>query len=179
MRYPHKIGTVDRMGVFIEVKYPSESSKPDKPALSICADIRRSGHCVGGGQSLDIVQRVATHGAPSKAWPASRIRKLLAIWERWHLNDMQPGCEHQRAWGWNTLPIDPGQPTDRYIRLLDHGGYTGWNMLTWITRAEHPFGLLSHPCPICGYKYGSAWLYEPLPQDVIDFIRPLVNGRGA
>ncbi|KKK83807.1 hypothetical protein LCGC14_2789720, partial [marine sediment metagenome] len=49
------------------------------------------------------------------------------------------------------------------------------NMLTWITRKEHPFGLLSYPCPVCGYKYGSAWLYEPLPQDVIDFLLPLRN----
>ncbi len=129
---------------------------------------------MGGGQSLDTVRRVATHGTPSKAWPAARIRKLLSIWERWHLNDMRAGCKHQRAWSWNTLPIDPAQPTGRYITL---GRYTGWNMLTWITRKEHPHGLLSHPCPVCGYKYGSAWLYEPLPQDVIDFIQPLVNGN--
>ncbi|KKK54450.1 hypothetical protein LCGC14_3084630 [marine sediment metagenome] len=31
-RYPHKIGTVDRMGVFVEVECPSEYSKPDRPA---------------------------------------------------------------------------------------------------------------------------------------------------
>jgi hypothetical protein len=26
------------------------------------------------------------------------------------------------------------------------------------------------PCPICGYKYGSAWLKEEVPAEVIDWL---------
>jgi hypothetical protein len=37
----------------------------------------------------------------------------------------------------------------------------------WVYASEHPEGLLCKPCPVCGYKYGSAWLYEPLPADVV------------
>jgi len=33
--------------------------------------------------------------------------------------------------------------------------------------------LLMKPCPVCGYKYGSQWLYEELPQEVIDFLTEL------
>lgn len=133
----HKVGTVDRQGVFIRIEYPRNGS--DKPALSICADIYRGGHDVGGGQSLDTVRRVATHGHPSKEWPVGRILYLLAVWDHWHLNDVQAGCSHQREMGWRNYDKHPGEP-----------------------------------CPICGYKYGSAWLYAPLPQDVIDFVQPLV-----
>jgi hypothetical protein len=59
-------------------------------------------------------------------------RRIGEVWERWHLNDMRAGCEHQRALGWS-----------RY--------------------EDHP----SEPCPVCGYEYGSAWLYEPLPDEIV------------
>lgn len=35
---------------------------------------------------------------------------------------------------------------------------------------EHPEGILTKPCPVCGYKYGTAWLKEEVPQDVIDWL---------
>lgn len=37
----------------------------------------------------------------------------------------------------------------------------------WITQDEHPEGMLSRPCEVCGYKYGSAWLKEEIPAEVI------------
>lgn len=43
----------------------------------------------------------------------------------------------------------------------------------WIRVEEHPRGLLGKVCSVCGYKYGSAWLYEPLPQEVVDFLAAL------
>jgi len=35
--------------------------------------------------------------------------------------------------------------------------------LGWTSYAEHP----AEPCPECGYKFGSAWLFEPLPPGFI------------
>lgn len=40
----------------------------------------------------------------------------------------------------------------------------------WVKPDEHPAGILTKPCPVCGYRYGSAWLYEPLPADVVAFL---------
>lgn len=37
----------------------------------------------------------------------------------------------------------------------------------WIRQDEHPEGMLSRPCEVCGYKYGSSWLKEEIPADVI------------
>lgn len=41
----------------------------------------------------------------------------------------------------------------------------------WTYPHEHPEGILGKSCPTCGYKYGTAWRYEPLPADIIDEIK--------
>lgn len=43
----------------------------------------------------------------------------------------------------------------------------------WVTEPEHPKGLLSKPCEVCGYKYGTSWLKVALPESVIDFLERL------
>lgn len=43
----------------------------------------------------------------------------------------------------------------------------------WVNPSEHPDGLLCKPCEVCGYKYGSAWLHEDVPADVIAFLDAL------
>lgn len=46
-------------------------------------------------------------------------------------------------------------------------------MAGWVLESEHPRGLLSKACPTCGYRYGSAWLYEAVPEDVLSFLAGL------
>jgi len=38
--------------------------------------------------------------------------------------------------------------------------------LGWLRETEHPEGILSKPCPVCGYKYGNAWNYRAIPEAV-------------
>ena len=75
-------------------------------------------------------------------------QKLAEICDRWHLNDLRAGCEHQRALGWT--PAAYGTP--EYVNRTDCVG---------------------KPCPTCGYRYGSAWLYEEVPSYVWDDLRRL------
>lgn len=42
--------------------------------------------------------------------------------------------------------------------------------LGWLYEKEHPEGLLCRPCPECGYKYGSEWKTEAVPEDVLEFL---------
>lgn len=35
--------------------------------------------------------------------------------------------------------------------------------LGWLKESEHPDGILSKACPVCGYRYGSSWVYFPIP----------------
>ncbi|GBU06539.1 hypothetical protein EDD74_11939 [Faecalimonas umbilicata] len=47
----------------------------------------------------------------------------------------------------------------------------------WISHKEHPLGILGKPCPVCGYEYGSSWIKEEVPQDVIDWLFSLPESR--
>ena len=51
--------------------------------------------------------------------------------------------------------------------------------LAWLRPEEHPEGLLNRPCPECGYKYGSAWLYLPIPKNTLTEIRAIIEGKDA
>ena len=43
----------------------------------------------------------------------------------------------------------------------------------WVYEKDHPDGQLGKPCPVCSYKYGTAWKKEELPQRVIQFLEGL------
>jgi hypothetical protein len=84
------------------------------------------------------------------------ILRLDVIWRDWHLNDMSAGCEHQRKAGWGRRKLTSGPKA---------GSYSG---------QAYPAegGCLTKQCRICGYKYGSAWIYRPLPREVMkDLLR--------
>lgn len=42
-------------------------------------------------------------------------------------------------------------------------GHTEIKALGWLKESEHPEGILSKACPVCGYKYGHGWNYFPIP----------------
>jgi hypothetical protein len=146
--------------------------------LSICGTVGVIGRRPAGGEDVGTFEQ-AFHLLKGKTlWATGGgqcVEEIVRFFPemqpimKWHLNTMRPGCEHQRAEGWATRPIDPSKPLDAYGTHVP-GGSTTWNMLVWVTRQEHPEGLLSHPCPTCGYKYGSAWLKEELPPEVIAFV---------
>lgn len=69
----------------------------------------------------------------------------------------------------------PKYPFELVQQALDEGwireGKRETKLAHWVDYREHPEGLLSKPCPVCGYKYGSAWLKEELPPEVIAEIK--------
>ena len=67
----------------------------DGKRLSISGVIgpMRSGNCKGSaGQCVEEIRK----GIPTKEWNREMLDKFCDIWERWHLNDLHAGCEHQR-----------------------------------------------------------------------------------
>lgn len=40
--------------------------------------------------------------------------------------------------------------------------------LGWLNQEEHPRGILSRPCPVCGYKYGTEWKKRDVPADLLE-----------
>ncbi len=115
-----------------------------------------------GGQIVDGI---------AKEFPNdSKLQEMSIIAKRWHLNDLHPGCEHQRADRWQERPIDYTKPCNAYGKFYPGQRHDSWNMLTWITPEEYPQGLLGKACTTCGYKFGSRWLREELPSNVTEKI---------
>ena len=158
-------------------RVPGVVELAERLELSISGEVYDSrGRDLGGGQCIDALRRLAQEGStPGPGLTRADLARLLDVWERWHLNGMRAGCAHQRAAGWADRPIDAGKPTSAYGRHYPGQRSNSWNMLAWVTPAEHPEGLLTRPCPECGYPYGSAWLSEPLPAEVESFVRDLAR----
>lgn len=184
---------------------------------------RSNGNCAGSaGQCVDEIRK----GSPAGDWTPEMLEKFCDIWDRWHLNDMHPYCQHQKDLGWdklagkkvtlynyhlraevfseqrhlqnriNKLIGDTGTATltkeekelwnlpiskktwepmedPRYEPQKKYGwndGPTEENALGWLSPEEHPDGILGKPCPVCGYKYGTSWLKEDVPEDVLQFL---------
>jgi len=47
----------------------------------------------------------------------------------------------------------------------------------WLHEHEHSRGILGKVCPVCGYKYGHAWNYFPIPQEDEQIIFELLEGE--
>jgi len=87
---------------------------------------------------------------------------VYRLWNLYHLNDIRAGCIHQRKAGWEEKRIDPKELPGGHSNRDDRGV-----LATWVNPNEHKDGLLTKPCPKCGYKYGSKWLFEEIPEDDI------------
>lgn len=163
-----------RVSVFVKIEYTEDG----RLSLSGVVGPRSNGDCWGScGQCADELDATSLECAPG--WTPGTVQRLRALWDRWHLNDRRAGCEHQRAAGWEDRRIDPTKPRNTYGCHFPGQKQDSWNMLTWVTRAEHPAGLLSAPCPACGYDYGSKWLREEVPADVLDELRALPESDTA
>lgn len=92
----------------------------------------------------------------AEGWDAKRLRTVLAIWERWHLNDLKAGSPVQEAFvrEWKAA----GKVYD-YTVLCDEMGEAG----------------LSPDAD--GYVYGTAWKREEVPEDVWEFLAALPQGK--
>ena len=160
--------------------------------------------------------------------PRNKYEKaLIAMWNRWHLNNMNPNCKHQKAlWDLNkkieiihykqdleqrfynrkkhikelvnkmlrdgrpvqlkplsrelyflpysltNISIEVISPYFKQYYKEDHRETKG---IGWLYEKDHPEGIMCKPCPVCGYKYGTAWLKEELPPKFEVAIEYLVN----
>jgi hypothetical protein len=209
--------------VHVEIEF-----KEGKLSMHGVGGALRNGNCLGScGQNMEEV----LSGTPKEGWTPEMVQKLVEVWDRWHLNDMNPLCEHQRAEGWREIArkavnlyhfmltreasskkreveklaleaLKNGEsfsPTAEQTELacLDYGvtyhtenlpeklakfyepqkalwqGATGFvetKTCGWLYEKDHPEGILGKPCSVCGYEYGSSWIKEEVPQEIIDWL---------
>ena len=115
------------------------------------------------GQCLEVLRR-----PEFRPVEGSSPKKLLKIWEEWHLNDMRPECEHQRR-DWD-LKASIGEDLPGFVNKR---GTDAYPLAVWVTDWAHPKGLLGKPCVTCGHPLGLEWTHEEVPAHVIRYLRAL------
>ena len=70
------------------------------------------------------------------------------------------------------ISAEPPENYELYKSIIYNSTYDT-KTLGWLRPDEHPEGILTKPCPVCGYKYGTAWLKEEVPEDVIQWLKEL------
>ena len=114
-----------------------------------------SGNCSGSCGQIILSMR----GARADYIPENGIDldKVLEIWDRWHLNDMIAGSPAQMEF----LRQNP-VPREGYAATCERLAEVGLN-----------------PDPAAdGYKYGTKWLREDVPAEVIEFLQSLPDDGG-
>ncbi len=120
-------------------------------SLSICGDVwnQLQTDIVLGGQIYETVLEYASY------FPAYKTAKIVELWKRWHLNDMNGGTRKQRELvrkNWDQKEKDGYY--DHYDEAVKH--------------------LKEHDLHYDGdYQYGTAWLTEVIPDDVLAEIMQL------
>jgi hypothetical protein len=112
-----------------------------------------NGNCRGSAGQIGravLAQAEAGTLALALGWDEALVRRFLAIWERWHLNDLRAGTPAQEAY----LRAHKLTGANYYERACDVLAVAGLN-------------------PDDGYYYGGAWLREKVPTEVLDFLLAL------
>lgn len=164
--------------------------------LSICGHIWNGRHTdiVCGGQCLDEIAEYIH---------SSKFKKIYRLWKLYHLNDMRPYDEHQKALGWDKQAKEkitiyrwcrdfvkhPKEDSETNPYIIETTKNTLADdikdMYKLVTSYEecrghiffdkHEEGLLCKPCPVCGYEYGSAWKMEEIPDEDVKIIEELMS----
>ncbi len=95
-------------------------------------------------------------------WDAAKVAALAAIAGRWHLNDVTAGSPAQEEYmRQHPRQFEVTYPTSHYENACKQLG------------SLNPDRSMDPP-----YAYGSAWLYEELPAEVVTTLMGLPNGGG-
>lgn len=139
------------ISVFCTIKYQDgklsiegvEGPLPNGNALGGCGQIE---------MHIDSTYLANFRFAPD--WNRDMLNEFLSIWRRWHLNDMRAGTPEQMAC------------LDTRIYQHSYGDHYLWakNVLAYakLDPVTLPDGT--------EYYYGTRWLFEPVPEDVLAFL---------
>ena len=153
----------NRLPVFCKIEY-----KEGKLSISGVVAPTENGDAYEGGQIYDSIAENLDFFDFAEGWDKIKAFQFVEYWKEWHLNDLQAGCEHQRAEKWGDKRIDPKELPNSCANQDKNG-----ILAIWVTPEEHTKGLLGKPCPVCGYEYGTAWLTKEVPTSVLIWLNNL------
>jgi hypothetical protein len=125
--------------------------------LSISGDVKIGNRHDMAGQIYDFIEenieKMEFDGAVSK----SDVLTIINIWKTYHLNDMKSGTKKQ---------------TDIINEAFERSGKNYDYSIARKILETHPEGSLISDN---GYEYGSGWLFEHLPSNVIKKLNTAIN----
>ena len=138
----------------VDLEIDLREDRFQRPVLSICGNVWNTKHTdiVCGGQCLDeIAKYIHQLDEPNL------FIFIYKMWKKYHLNDMHAGTPEQeqelKTW---RMTLDHSPSYDECCRHLESVG---------LYEVEY------HGCEYNGvYKYGTAWLYQPIDADDLDRI---------
>jgi hypothetical protein len=141
-------GTGRRVNLVI-VKAELKEKEEGKPVFSASAEIwnSRKTDCICCGQCLDEVAEFVKD---------KTFQKLYYFWQNYHLNDMHAGTPEQEK------AIDVWKQNNVYDYKKACEYLTAINMYEVIYEGKP-------------YKYGHAWMYEPIPENDLAEIKSLLS----
>jgi hypothetical protein len=151
---------IRQVSVYCKIQYTDDG----RLSISGVEGPRPNGDCYGACGQIDMHLR-GHEGciAPAPGWDLERLQKFFGVWSRWHLNDMRAGSPAQEGFlrahkdEWETYKTSCSGIPNHY---------------TWACEVLSKAGL--HPDPnFNGYRYGSAWLEEKVPEDVLAWLQAL------
>ena len=113
------------------------------------------GNCLGSCGQINVDWTPIVNYA--KGWTPSMVKRFLDIWDRWHLNDSRAGTLEQVDYVRNYRKHHAMANYDEICTALKNAG------LYEVIRAD---GTL--------YKYGHAWIFEPVPNQLRPVRRPAI-----
>lgn len=141
-------GTIPGIGhLFVTIKWDGH-----RLSLTGVSGPLPSGDARGGcGQILGELDEVTVW---AQGWDADKAARLKALWKRWHLNDMRGGSPAQEAW-LRANPVSAVYPESHYAKACEALAAAGLHPDPSYERNGKP------------YRYGSAWLTEEVPPEVV------------
>lgn len=106
------------------------------------------------GQIQEELGRVA----PAKGWDEEMVKKFQTVWNRWHLNDLNAGTPKQEAFLRGLEDRNGGIGYEKAVEALKEAGIY----------EDADFIHEGRP-----YRYGSSWLKEEVPADVLEWLQSL------
>ena len=148
---PHHREGASPVSVYAEIQWDGESL-----TIHGVEGPQPNGNAYGSSGQIVMSYGTAEERAaisPAPGWTAETIGRFFDLWKRWHLNEMLAGSPAQRE-HLATLTF-PGYPMSHYVWACDELAAVGL----------HPDpGHLHKGEP---YRYGSAWLREDVPDEVL------------
>lgn len=126
----------------------------DKPIFSASCCVWNGSHtdCIMGGQCLDNVLPYMRGNA--------LFKEIVELWKKHHLNDLNAGTPEQMQCI-REHKDEINEEDGWYIKELNLLKKYGLDVVEWEGK---------------DYKYGTAWIYRPIPETDLNRIKEIING---